>query len=92
MAWGGVFGGSGAVEWSFLGLFHAFSTVARSSSPRCQALGASALRGWTALHRAAQEGHGSVVALLLQHKADLEVKEDDGPGARGGRAGRSARA
>ena len=49
-------------------------------------LGASALRGRTALHFAAINGHGSVAELLLQHKADIEAKDNWGPGARGGRA------
>ena len=41
---------------------------------------ALALRGNTALHYAAWNGHGSIVELLLQHKADIEAKDNSGPG------------
>ena len=41
---------------------------------------ASALRGLTAVHYAAERSHGSVVELLLQHKADIEAKDNSGPG------------
>ena len=69
----------------------AISTVARSearlgvkrrlAATRCRS-GAWALRGNTALHLAAIKGFGAVAELLLQHKADLEVKNENGPGAR----------
>ena len=48
-------------------------------------LGASVLRGNTALHYAAYYGHGTTVGLLLKHKADIEAQDNDGPGAQGGR-------
>jgi ankyrin repeat protein len=32
----------------------------------------------TALHWAAEEGHEAVVRLLLEHKADVDAKNEDG--------------
>ena len=72
-----------------VGPFGAISTVARSSSSRSEAtpcgdtapLGASVLRGNTALHYAAYYGHGYMVELLLKHKADLEAKDIYGSGS-----------
>ena len=39
-----------------------------------------ALRGWTPLHFAALKGHGSMVELLLNHKVDVGVSNNSGPG------------
>ena len=66
-----------------------YGTVSRGSA---WSVGCVELRGWTALHLAAAYGHGAVAELLLKHNADIEAKTNSGPGARGGRAGRSARA
>ena len=34
--------------------------------------------GWTPLHEAAWNGHLEVVQLLLRHRADKELKSNDG--------------
>ena len=40
-------------------------------------------QGTTALHMAALTGHSSIVELLLKHNADVEAKENVGPGSWG---------
>ena len=66
-----------------------YGTVSRGSA---WSVASVELRGRTALHLAAWKGRGSTVELLLKHNADIEGKiKEDGPGAQGGRAGRSAR-
>ena len=40
-------------------------------------------RGRTPLHRAAFNGQRDVVTLLLEHGADLQVKDNNGRGPRG---------
>ena len=37
-------------------------------------------RGDTALTVAASQGHDSIVELLLKHRADIEARNNDGPG------------
>ena len=45
--------------------------------------GSAPRRGETALHWAAAKGHRSIVELLLKHGADVEAKNNKGPGPRG---------
>ena len=47
--------------------------------------GSAPRRGWTALHCAAGNGHGSIVELLLKHGADAGAKNKTARGL-GGRA------
>ena len=53
-------------------------SFAHALTYRASLVAASPGRGWTPLHRAAQEGHVEVVALLLKSGASLEVEDDIG--------------
>jgi ankyrin repeat protein len=39
-------------------------------------------RGWTALHYGANNGHEDIVALLMEHGADVAIVDKDGHTAR----------
>ena len=39
-------------------------------------------RGWTALHYGAKNGHENIVALLIEHGADVAIVDNDGYTAR----------
>ena len=53
--------------------------TAKQEHPKIMRLSRT-LRGSTALHKAAFHGRGSSVELLLKHSADVEAKDNRGPG------------